>query len=134
MTTLGFGIIVVAVDATNVYWTSTDASVKRIPKVGGAVDTLWKGALGERAWGIVASGSTVFWRGSDAIYRTESGGGAVSKLVANQPEPKGLAALEPFLFWSNETHIVMMNTVTKAEKVLTSLEKNTGRHPRHHSR
>ncbi len=120
------GIHALTADSTSVYWTSWDPIVRKMPDTGGSVVELWTGPAGGTAWGIVASGGIVFWRGGSAVHSAPAGSTQVSTLFVNQPDPKALAVADPYMFWVNKTHIVMGNRATKSERVLASLDPKTG--------
>lgn len=61
------GVQRIAVDATNVYWTSADGAVRKVPIGGGPATTL-SSLPGAVPVGIAVDASSVYWTASVAYF------------------------------------------------------------------
>ncbi len=103
----------IALDATNVYWTTygsdiangTDANgrVMSAPLGGGAVTTLASNQTG--AAGIAVDATSVYWTNAGsgyadgAVLKVPLKGGSITTLAANQIDPGGVAVDATSVYW-----------------------------------
>jgi hypothetical protein len=90
----------VAVDTTNVYWTTFDG-VLAMPKDGGAPSTLASGP--QDFEGVAADGTNVYWAAANTgtIVRYAVDGGFVATLATGQEGPVSLALDTESIYWIN---------------------------------
>ncbi|MBV9946094.1 MAG: hypothetical protein JOZ69_04515, partial [Myxococcales bacterium] len=102
-----------AVDATSVYWTTSD-SVMKVATGGGAPIALASAQsfLSPRTGiavhgGLAVDGASVYWATGDAIMKVPTGGGPATVLASAQPSPCGIALDAASVYWTNEDGTVM---------------------------
>jgi hypothetical protein len=100
----------IAVDATNVYWTTeVGLTIMKIPRAGGASTTLFSGQKTDQTpAGIVVSSSSLYWtnQGDDTVSKTPVAGGASRRFAftdqsTEYPIAQGIAADADRLYWAN---------------------------------
>jgi len=98
--------IVVAVDATSVYWLNygpmgmASGAVMRVDKAGSAPTAFASGLMNPRA--LLLDGDEVYWATSDgSIQRAPKAGGPPTTLAQNQSAPVALAIAKGVLYWAN---------------------------------
>lgn len=102
-----------ASDGKHLYWTdrnnyqSDDANtgaVRRIPVIGGAVETIASGLRG-RPWDIATDATHVYWvinaEKNGGVMRASKTGGPPSVVVGGQSSPVHLALDENYVYWAN---------------------------------
>ncbi len=110
-----FGI---AVDATNVYWSTdipngnptfkTDCAVMKMPVAGGAA-VVFATVTASRGYDIAVDATRLYlttqWNdfgtGDGEVFRWPLGGGAGSKIGASLYTPRGLAVGPSYVYWAN---------------------------------
>ena len=103
-TVLGAGgsPVQIAVDSTNVYWT-TQATVMRAPINGGAQTILADNQ--SNAWGIAVGAGSVFWTQTTApggaVMTLPTGGGEPATFASGQNNPIGIAIDSANLYWTD---------------------------------
>ena len=93
----GFGI---AVDASNVYWVTTQA-VTKVPVAGGDAVTL----ATTGGWGIAVDATSVYWtdfRNPGSVSRVPILGGTPTILATGLQYPAGIAIDATSVYWTNE--------------------------------
>jgi hypothetical protein len=92
-----------AVDATNIYWTTSDGNVMKAPISGGAATVL---AAGQRSpWGIAVDAANVYWANAASLGQVMTvpiAGGEPTVLVDQQRRPVHLAVADGVLYWANQ--------------------------------
>jgi hypothetical protein len=116
-TALASGVICprsLAVDATNVYWTSSDSAtaagqVMKVPIAGGAPGVLASG-LSRPGFGIAVDATNVYWTNSGyyttsfadgTVMTVPIAGGAPTTLASGQNQPAGIAVDATSVYWAN---------------------------------
>jgi hypothetical protein len=93
-----------ALDDDAIYWHELDA-IRRVPKTGGAAETLFHAPIATLSTNLIVSGGLVFWEdsvvGSASIMSVATGGGRPNTLAANVSPPSSLALLGETLFWTD---------------------------------
>jgi hypothetical protein len=99
------GPVGIAVDKTNVYWTTYGAggSVMKAPKGGGSPTTL--ASAQDAPLGIVVDGTHVYWtnQGSasnGAVLKVPIGGGVPTTLASREPSPGDIVVDTVNVYWS----------------------------------
>jgi hypothetical protein len=87
----------VAVGRTQVYWSSGDGSVERVPKAGGAVAVV--AGPGGSINGLAADGDDVFWTTDDAVYVADASGAAPRRLVDGLAHAGAITLDANSLYW-----------------------------------
>lgn len=107
-----------AVDATNLYWTSPSivggmaqdhqGTVLKMPKAGGAVTTLASGLGGPQR--IVIDATTVYWTDDvdNTIMKVPIAGGASTILASGQMGVNGVAVDATSVYWASSTAQTVM--------------------------
>lgn len=91
----------IAVDATNVYWTTTDGNVLKVPIAGGNSTTLATGQ--SNPLGIALDDTHVYWANDVAggqIQAVGLTGGTVQTLATSQASPQSVAVAAGNIFWT----------------------------------
>jgi hypothetical protein len=96
----------VAVDATNVYFTSSAGNVKKVPLDGGASTKL---ASSKSPFNVVANASDVFWFDPSGNSATVDTGdvmsvpiaGGTATTIASAQTPTGIAVDAQYVYWTN---------------------------------
>jgi hypothetical protein len=102
----------IAIDAAFVYWTALDGSVRRVPRAGGAAETLAAGNMANlRAWDVAVSGGEVYWAvtangagatpGFAGIMKVSTGGGTPVLLATSPWYPWWIALDETYVYWTD---------------------------------
>jgi hypothetical protein len=102
-----------AVDANNVYWTTSDGNVVKAPIAGGGPTVLASGQM--FPWGIAVDATTVYWVNAASAGQVMSvpiAGGAPSVLADMQSRPFKLATSNGFLYWTNNGDGTVMKMAT----------------------
>jgi serine/threonine-protein kinase len=90
------GVQGVAHDERHVYFTcSDDGTVRRVPKTGGADETIARSPRpGRELWSVVVDPESVFWSdpGSGGVYRQDKRGGPPARLAEARGVPQGVTA------------------------------------------
>jgi hypothetical protein len=92
-----------AADATHLYWIDAAAErLQRMPKTGGAIQTLATGAQGLWPWAIAVDASHVYWldTGEGAVRKTPRAGGATTTLATQQGDLIGIALDASYVYFS----------------------------------
>jgi hypothetical protein len=94
----------VAVDDQAVYWHETE-SVRRVPKVGGAISTLTSSTVPTVSSNLIVQSGQVYWAeavaGVWSISSVPATGGASVPLAMNIAQPSSIALIGSTLFWSD---------------------------------
>jgi hypothetical protein len=101
----------VAVDATNVYWTSTGATYRAAKQAGATAQVLSTSGSGGR--GIVVEGGHVYWCGADAIWKVPVTGGTAVQLATNLQNPWDIAVDDQFVYWTENVSSGKVRKVVK---------------------
>jgi hypothetical protein len=94
----------IAVDATNVYWVTSDGNVCSVPISGGAVTILASGR--GSLLGLAREGSTLYWTSfveGGNVEKTSVAGGPVTTLATGQHKPAWIVVDESATYWTNWT-------------------------------
>jgi hypothetical protein len=98
--TIGF-----AVDATSVYWTTSD-SVMKVSTGGGPVTTLASAqnffySSGVAFVDLAVDAASVYWTTADSVMKVSKDGGAATTLASAQNSPSGIAVDATSVYWTN---------------------------------
>jgi uncharacterized protein DUF5050 len=91
----------IAVDATNVYWTTSDGNVMKVPVGGGSPTTLATGQ--SNPFGIAVDATRVYWANDIAQGQVVSAliaGGGMQTLASAQPSPARVAVSNGVIYWT----------------------------------
>jgi hypothetical protein len=107
----GYDSTKLAVDDSYVYWTEWtlvgDDAIRRVPKVGGAVQTIVSGGTLADPWGIAVDDSYVYWTEQDSgkARRVAKTGGTILDLVPTQTdyEAGSIAVNDTHVYWTDTT-------------------------------
>jgi hypothetical protein len=100
---------VLTVDATNVYWTTEDGFVRKMPIAGGIITTLASGQ--DLPFGIAVDATTVYWTNEDLLGQVMSvpiAGGTPRVLANNQSLPFKLTVSNGTIYWTNRLNGTIM--------------------------
>jgi sugar lactone lactonase YvrE len=99
----------VAVDAQNVYWTSTAGAGAAHLTNGASVWTT--NQTGGKAWGLAIDNSNVFYADFvlGEIVKVDIGTGSASVFAPNQPAARGLSSDASNIYWTTSSGNVMMS-------------------------
>lgn len=105
--------MVIAIDATSIYWTS-GVAVMTVPLGGGTPTTL---ASGYRAQAIAIDATSIYWtewgvHGDGAVMKLPLHGGKVTTLASGQRYPKAIAVDASSVYWTS-SHADGTGTITK---------------------
>lgn len=103
--------VFVAVDDTNVYWTSTGATYRAAKQAGATAQVLSTSGSGGR--GIVVEAGQVYWCGADAIWKVPVTGGAAVQLATNLQNPWDIAVDDQFVYWTENVSSGKVRKVVK---------------------
>ena len=98
--TIALGI---AVDGTNIYWTSpTGSTVMKVPLAGGKPTTLASGQSSPSA--IAVDATNVYWTNSNGgtVMTVPLGGGTPTALALGQANPNAIAVDATNVYWTNK--------------------------------
>jgi hypothetical protein len=98
----GQPVLSVAMDASNLYWTSTDGLLKKEALGGGAVTTLATGAASGGVGAMTVLGSNVYWQSDPGILVTPVGGGATTTLVASTDNIGTFVMDDANVYWTDD--------------------------------
>jgi uncharacterized repeat protein (TIGR02543 family) len=98
-----------AVDATNVYWSSLSyGAIKKVPIAGGPVTTLASGQA--MPYKLVVDASNVYWvnygsgsAADGAVMSVPIAGGTPTPLASGQSSPSGIAVRDGYVYWTART-------------------------------
>jgi predicted ribosomally synthesized peptide with SipW-like signal peptide len=97
-TNQGSAAVGLTADATNVYWSTSDAQgVETVPSAGGTATTTIAGVM--NAYGLTAAGGYIFW-GNGAVYQAPIGGSSTA-LATISSIITGLAVDGTNVYWSD---------------------------------
>lgn len=105
----GMSATIVALDGTNVYWSSpSQGTVMQMPAQGGSTITI---ATGQTPWGVASDGLNVYWANQGtsannyadgAIMKAPVGGGAATQ-IASVTQASGYVAVDStHVYWTVE--------------------------------
>jgi hypothetical protein len=142
----GGGPSYVAVDDTNVYWTSTGSCtvtdggatvstglVMKVPKAGGTPVTLASGQLEPQA--IATDGMNVYWvnnvgagcaASGGAVLRLAPDGGTVTTVAASQTSAKFVALDSTSVYWTTSDDIMSAPLLAMGDPTPTTLASGQG--------
>ena len=94
-----FGASGIAVDADYMYWSNGEGggAVQRVPKAGGATETVVEGA----ADSLAVDDASVYWTDSLYVYSQPKDGGKPKKLASDQGQPVAIAVDAANAYWVN---------------------------------
>lgn len=126
-TEVGVGIVQVATDDTNVYWTTSAGGagkVAKVAKTGGPITVL---ATGFSPQGITVQGGFVYWTDLgnvtvpggplNKIQRTPVGGGATTTISENIDQPFHIVADDTNVYWLSSERSPCNCTTTMSTKL-----------------
>jgi hypothetical protein len=102
-----------AVDATNVYWTNSDAGIiASVPIAGGAVTTLASGQTNPTR--IAVAGGYVYWTNETypggSVLKVPVGGGTPTAIATGENNPSGIAVDDTNVYWTTANGMVLTTT------------------------
>lgn len=87
-----------AVDDTDVYWTSSTGEIQRVPKGGGVPVVLAQSAFPR---GVALDGTHVYWTADEGVQRAPKAGGPAVLLSSSSGIPWFLALDSQFVYWTD---------------------------------
>jgi hypothetical protein len=92
----------IAIDRTNVYWTSTAGALMQVSNSGGKVTTLASGQM--TVQGIAVDATSVYWtsRSGGTVMKVAIDGGSPVTLASGQNLPYGIAVDATSVYWANQ--------------------------------
>lgn len=91
----------ITTDATHVYWVDLDTTdVHRLPKDGGAIETLATGADVVAPWGVAVDGAYVYYPDSGAVRRVPKAGGAARAIATGEGDVATIVVAGAHVYWS----------------------------------